>query len=81
MTIAELTNPAASAPPGAEEDALFAELRRKVRACELLSASTLKLLQRVRFSGRLSLRLENGRILKCGYEEGYFRNRDGRLLE
>jgi len=71
-------SPSALAPA---EDSLFAELRRKVRHSELLSASTVKLLERLRFSGRLSLKVENGRILKSGYEEGYFRNREGRLMK
>lgn len=62
------------------DDAAFAELRRKVRAAELLSASTLRLLQRLRFTGRLSIVVQNGRVLKSGYEEGYFRARDSRLL-
>jgi len=52
----------------------FLELRRKVKAAELLSAATVKLLLGLRFSGKLSVVVQNGRILKSGYEEGYFRH-------
>jgi hypothetical protein len=51
----------------------FCEFRRKMRAAEVLSAAvehTLKLLQ---FSGKISVVVQNGRVLKSGYEEGYFR--------
>jgi hypothetical protein len=34
-----------------------------------------RLLQDLRFTGRLSVIVQNGRILKSGYEEGYFRSR------
>ena len=58
------------------DERLFAELRRKVRHSELLSAALEKLLFRLRFTGRLTIVLQNGRVLKSGYEEGYFRHRD-----
>ena len=51
------------------EDGLFAELRRKVRTAEVLSAAFEKLLARTHFTGRLSIVVQNGRILKSGYEE------------
>ncbi|MGA8300043.1 MAG: hypothetical protein WCB53_20805 [Terriglobales bacterium] len=51
----------------------FAEFRRKVRSAEVLSASTEQLLRGLRFTGRLSVVVQNGRVLKSGYEEGYFR--------
>ena len=57
------------------EERTFAELRRKVRRGELLSAATEKLLRNLRFSGRLSVVVQNGCILKSGYEEGYFSRR------
>ncbi len=57
------------------EDGLFAELRRKVRVAEVLSSSFEKLLARTHFTGRISLVVQNGRILKSGYEEGYFTRR------
>jgi len=56
-----------------KEEKGFVEFRRKVRAAEVLSASMLRLLQDLRFSGRLSVILQNGQVLKSGYEEGYFR--------
>lgn len=68
-----------SAPPDAAPDprtsaeTTFIELRRKVQESELLSASTERLLARMRFNGRLSVVVQNGRILKSAYEEGYFR--------
>jgi hypothetical protein len=66
---------------GAEE-LVFLELRRKVRQSELLSASVEKLLRGVQFSGRLSIVVQNGRVLKSGYEEGYFTHRaDLRMVE
>ena len=52
----------------------FAEFRRKVREAELLSSATERLLRSLKFSGRLNVILQNGRILKSGYEEGYFRS-------
>jgi hypothetical protein len=51
----------------------FVELRRKV---QLLSASTESLLRSIQFNGRLSVVIQNGRILKSGYEEGYFRQHE-----
>ena len=38
------------------------------------------LLQEVRFSGRLSIVVQNGTVLKSGYEEGYFTRKDERRL-
>jgi hypothetical protein len=51
----------------------FEEFRRKVRAAEVLSASIEQLLKFLRFTGTLSIVVQNGRVLKSGYEEGYFR--------
>jgi hypothetical protein len=63
------------------EERTFAELRRKVRNGELLSADTLKLLRNLRFTGRLCIVVKNGDIMKSGYEEGYFsRRQEDRLL-
>ena len=63
------------------EEALFLEFRRKVREANVLSAAMEKLLLAVHFSGRLSIVVQNGRVLKSGYEEGYFtRRQDYRLL-
>ena len=59
----------------------FLEFRRKVRDAEMLSASMERLLANIRFTGRLSIVVQNGRVLKSGYEEGYFSRRtDVRLL-
>jgi hypothetical protein len=69
-----------SPSPATPEDNAFAEFRRKIRGSEALSAAMLRLLLRLRFTGRISVVLQNGRVLKCGYEEGYFRAREGRLL-
>jgi len=35
-----------------------------------------RLLLSLRFTGRVSVVMQNGRVLKSGYEEGYFRQRD-----
>jgi hypothetical protein len=78
------------APAGAHIEAIsaadsghelsFLEFRRKVRASELLSAATERLLIDVGFTGRLSIVVQNGRILKSGYEEGYFHRRQDKRL-
>jgi hypothetical protein len=55
------------------EGRTFAEFRRKVRAAEVLSAAIEQLLRNLHFSGKISIVVQNGRVLKSGYEEGYFR--------
>jgi hypothetical protein len=35
-----------------------------------------RLLLSLRFTGKVSVVMQNGRVLKSGYEEGYFRQRD-----
>ena len=55
------------------EERSFGEFRRKVRSAEVLSAAMQRLLQALRFNGRLSVVVQNGQVLKSGYEEGYFR--------
>lgn len=52
------------------------ELRRKVQDSELLSRSIEQLLLRLNFNGRLTVVVQNGRVLKSGYEEGYFHRKD-----
>ena len=47
-----------------EEERQFTEFRRKVRESELLSAAMERLLGALRFSGRLSVVVQNGRVLK-----------------
>jgi sulfur carrier protein ThiS len=58
----------------------FVELRRKVRCSEVLSAAFERLLRELHFTGRVSVVVQNGQILKSGYEEGYFRNRPDKVL-
>jgi len=58
------------------EEKDFVEFRRKVRAAEVLSAAMERLLRSVNFSGRISVVVQNGRVLKSGYEEGFFRQRE-----
>jgi hypothetical protein len=50
-----------------------AEFRRKVRSAEVLSAAMERLLRILQFTGKVSVVVQNGRGLKAGYEEGYFR--------
>ena len=60
-----------------EEEKSFGEFRRKVKSAEVLSAAMEHLLKSLHFSGRVSVILQNGRVLKSGYEEGFFRQREG----
>lgn len=63
------------------EDRSFVEFRRKIKHAEILSAAMEKLLHGLRFSGRLSVVVQNGNVLKSGYEEGYFtRRQDERMI-
>lgn len=66
-----------SSVDNSNEEKYFVEFRRKVRDAEVLSAATEHLLLALRFSGRVSVIIQNGRVLKSGYEEGYFRQREG----
>jgi hypothetical protein len=63
-------------PENSNEEKTFSEFRRKVRSAEVLSASMEHLLLSLRFTGRLSVVMQNGRVLKSGYEEGYFRQHE-----
>jgi len=66
---------------GDEEDRAFQELRRRVRESKILSPTVEALLESVHFTGRLSVVVQNGKILKSGYEEGYFtRRQDERMV-
>ncbi len=60
--------------PREQEGAAFVEFRRKVRAAEVLSAAIERLLVQLHFNGKVSVVVQNGRVLKSGYEEGYFRS-------
>lgn len=66
--------PTRAGPPNSGD--LFLEFRRKVQQSELLSAATARLLHSLCYTGRLTVVLQNGQILKSGYEEGYFRRKD-----
>jgi len=61
------------------EERSFVEFRRKVRCAEMLSASMERLLRTLQFTGRLSVVVQNGQVLKSGYEEGYFRQHESGL--
>ena len=63
-----------------EEDRTFQELRRRIRDARVLCPSVESLLEGVRFTGRLSVVVQNGKILKSGYEEGYFTRRQEERL-
>jgi sulfur carrier protein ThiS len=63
-----------------EEGKGFVEFRRKVKSAEVLSASIEKLLRALHFTGRLCIVIQNGQVLKSGYEEGYFRNMGSELV-
>ena len=58
------------------EEQTFGEFRRKVRSAEILSAAMERLLRSLHFTGRLSVVVQNGEVLKSGYEEGYFRQHE-----
>ena len=64
-----------SNPDNLNEEKNFGEFRRTVRSAEVLSAAMERLLLSLRFTGRVSVVMQNGRVLKSGYEEGYFRTR------
>jgi hypothetical protein len=59
------------------EEKNFGEFRRKVKSAEVLSASMEHLLLSLGFTGRVRVVMQNGRVLKSGYEEGYFHQRHG----
>src|SRR6266567_2898617 len=60
---------------GEKEEAGFAEFRRKIRAAEVLSAAMEHLLSQMQFNGKVSVVIQNGRVLKSGYEYGTIRSR------
>jgi hypothetical protein len=62
------------------ETCTFVEFRRKVQELELLSAATLSLLSKLKFTGRVTVVVQNGTVLKSGYEEGYFSRRKEKRL-
>jgi hypothetical protein len=58
------------------EEGYFVEFRRKVRSAEMLAPAVERLLWALHFTGRLTVVVQNGRVLKSGYEEGYFRQHE-----
>jgi hypothetical protein len=62
-----------SKPDNSSAEKNFGEFRRKMRSAEVLSASMEHLLFSLRFTGKVSVIMQNGRVLKSGYEESYFR--------
>jgi hypothetical protein len=58
-----------------EEGSTFVEFRRKMKCAEVLSSSMERLLRQLGFTGKVSIQVQNGEVLKSGYEEGYFRQR------
>jgi hypothetical protein len=70
-------NEMGSHPENLNDERTFGEFRRKVKSAEVLSASIERLLLSLRFTGKLSVVMQNGRVLKSGYEEGYFRQQGG----
>jgi len=54
---------------------VFLEFRSKVRSAQVLSGAMEQLLRLLQFTGKVSVVVQNGRVLKSGYEEGYFRQR------
>jgi hypothetical protein len=60
-------------PDNCNDEKSFGEFRRKVKSSEVLSASMERLLLSLRFTGKVSVIMQNGRVLKSGYEESYFR--------
>jgi hypothetical protein len=58
--------------PSETEERNFVEFRRQ--GARRLSAAMERLLSSLHSTGRVSIVLQNGRVLKSGYEEGYFRS-------
>ena len=68
-------------PQGENEESSFGEFRRKVRSAQVLSPAMERLLWSLHFTGRVSVVVQNGRVLKSGYEEGYFRQHEPAATE
>jgi len=54
----------------------FVEFRRKGAIGGDVMAAMERLLRVLHFTGRLSVVVQNGKVLKSGYEEGYFTQRE-----
>jgi hypothetical protein len=59
------------------EETRFVEFRRRVRTAHILDPAIEELMRLLQFTGKLSVIVQNGRVLKSGYEEGYFRQQEG----
>ena len=66
-----------SQPGDWNEEKTFGEFRRKVKSAEVLSASMENLLKSLHFTGQVIVIMQNGRVLKSGYEESLFRHSQG----
>jgi hypothetical protein len=64
-----------------DEEKNFGEFRRKVKSAEVLSASMEHLLRSLDFTGKVTVIMQHGRVLKSGYEEGYFHQGHGGSLK
>lgn len=64
-------------PDNSNEEKDFGEFHRRVKSAEVLSASMERLRLSLRFTGKVSVVMQNGHVLKSGYEESYFRQRAG----
>ena len=60
----------AACPP--EPQRLFAEFRRKLATGETLSRALARLAEALRFSGRITITLHQGKVTKTVLEESYF---------
>ena len=60
-------------PNNSNEERNFGEFRRKVKSAEVLSASMEHLLMSLNFTGKVTVLMQNGRVLKSADEESYFR--------
>jgi len=61
-----------SHPDNSNQEKNFGEFRRMMKSAEVLSESMERLLMSLQFRGRVSVVMQNGRVLKSGYEESYF---------
>ena len=66
-----------SQPGDWNEEKTFGEFRRKVKSAEVLSASMEHLLRSLHFTGQVNVFMQNGRILKSGYQESHFHQPQG----
>jgi hypothetical protein len=63
----------AASPPDTQR--LFDEFRRKLAAGETISRAVARLAEALRFSGRITITLHQGKVTKTTVEESYFGGR------